>query len=126
MSKTYDPEYMRQHAKVRKERGSPWDYQCVDGDHRAEQWTFNNYGDRNNVWDYDPRCPACHVKYDLKGRSMPSGENHWRAKLTKEQVLEIRRLYATGEWTYQKLADKYCVSYTCIKNIVKRYTWKHI
>lgn len=35
-------------------------------------------------------------------------------KHTPEQVMEIRRLYATGEWTYKRLAEKYGC---CISNI---------
>ena len=121
-------EYMHQHYLVYKERGHPIRHKCVDCGRPAEHWTFNNIGDRNNVMDYDPRCPSCHIKFDYTDarRSKISGTNHWRSRLKDEQVLEIRQLYATGSWTYQELAKKYGVSYTCVRYIVVRKTWQHI
>ena len=54
------------------------------------------------------------------------GETHTTAKLTNEDVLAIRELYAAGEYTYKKLAERFNVDATCIACIVKRKTWKHI
>jgi len=42
----------------------------------------------------------------------------YRTKLNKNQVLEVRNKYATGEYTYYKLAEEYPVSYATISNII--------
>ena len=47
-------------------------------------------------------------------------------KLTTEQVLEIRRLYATGEWTQMKLALRFGLSELLISLIINRKIWRHI
>jgi len=54
------------------------------------------------------------------------GEQHYAAKLTKDQVLEIRRLYATGLYTQTKLAELFPVNIAAINHIVTRKRWKHI
>lgn len=48
------------------------------------------------------------------------------SKLTQEQVLEIRKLYATGNYTQRQLADMFNVDQTLISQIVNRKIWKHI
>jgi LysM repeat protein len=49
------------------------------------------------------------------------------AKLTSEEVLEIRTKYdkKSGN-TYNALSDEYGVSSTAIMAIIKRKYWKHI
>lgn len=62
-----------------------------------------------------------------KGRcNSPKGELHWGSKLGAPQVREIRKLHATGRFTYEALASKYFVDRTQISNIVRRVSWKHI
>ena len=51
------------------------------------------------------------------------GEKHGRAKLTEDQVLEIRAIKGK---TYQAIADDYGVSYSAISYIINRKLWKHI
>lgn len=53
----------------------------------------------------------------------PHGEKHGRAKLTADQVLEIRRLHATGEWSHNQLALKFGVSNGTIWCIINRRNW---
>lgn len=60
-----------------------------------------------------------------KGRSS-RGESHPSVKLLETDVLEIRRLYATGKWSQQKLAVLYRVNQTNIGFIVRRVHWSHI
>lgn len=62
---------------------------------------------------------------DKKGRQA-RGERNGRAKLTKEQVLSIRKEYAEGNTSYSKLAVKYNVNQTLIERIVNKKLWKHI
>lgn len=60
-----------------------------------------------------------------KGRSA-KGILNGNRKLTEQEVLEIRNLYATTNITYAELARRYNVDKTNIPPIVKRETWKHI
>jgi len=54
------------------------------------------------------------------------GVLHGGAKLTDDKVREIRRLYATGNFTQQELALKFGVAQSVISDIVKRKKWKHV
>jgi len=49
-----------------------------------------------------------------------------KAKLTKENVLEIRRLYIEGNMTQQQLADMFGVNRVQITHIVNQNRWKNI
>jgi hypothetical protein len=51
------------------------------------------------------------------------GETHHKAKLTEDQVREIRRLCDEGQTTYTALANKYGVNPSAISNIYKRKSW---
>lgn len=53
------------------------------------------------------------------------GEKHGRRKLTDQQVIEIRRLHASGE-TCSTLATQFSVGITAILKIVNRQRWTHI
>ena len=54
---------------------------------------------------------------------VPSGENHGNAKLTSEQVADIRRMSATPGMTQRDLASKFNVSQTLIWAILTRRIW---
>lgn len=53
------------------------------------------------------------------------GEQHSRAKVTAEQVREIRTRYAQGE-TGRVLATAYGISLTATHCIIRRKSWAHI
>lgn len=53
------------------------------------------------------------------------GENHPRAKLTEQDVKDIRELYANGISEVQ-IAKRYNMDQTTISGIVLRKNWKHI
>ena len=62
-----------------------------------------------------------------KGRQARlKGIKNGSAKLTDDQVREIRKEYAVGNITQQKLAEKYGVNDRSISNIVNNKNWKHI
>lgn len=44
-------------------------------------------------------------------------------KLKKEQVLEIKNLLATGEFTQQELAERFGVGQTTISSIKTGFRW---
>lgn len=52
------------------------------------------------------------------------GEKKWCAKMTEEKVLEMRRLWATGEWTIAQLNEKF--GSKSANGIVYGQTWKHL
>jgi len=52
-----------------------------------------------------------------------AGEKNGRAKLNLEQVAEIRRLYAAGNHSQQRLGDIFGVHQTCIGFIVRSESW---
>lgn len=57
-------------------------------------------------------------------RLKPVGELFYNAKLTEEQVTEIRKNGKYG--TYQEIADKYGVSKATIRDVLINKTWKHV
>jgi len=57
-----------------------------------------------------------------RGRQ-PLGSNHGSAKLTEQDVLEIRAI--TG-MTQRAIAKRYDVGHTVINYIINRKTWQHI
>lgn len=69
-------------------------------------------------------------KENLRRRDMSEiarGESQGLAKLTEEQVKQIRRRYAIGpKVTQTELAKEYGVDQSIISDIVNRKTWKHI
>lgn len=54
------------------------------------------------------------------------GERHHDAKLTADDVREIRRMHAAGEGGYMRLAKRFGVRRTSILKIVRRQTWKDV
>lgn len=123
----HSAEYNRQHYAVRTRRGDPYNHDCVDCGKPAWEWSYVN-GDRNDVNNYVARCNSCHSKHDYteERRAKVQGENSPKAKLTSPQVLEIRRLHATGLFSQAEIAREYSMSPITIGNIIRRESWKHI
>tara|TARA_R110001632_G_scaffold155803_1_gene273950 strand:+ start:155 stop:538 length:384 start_codon:yes stop_codon:yes gene_type:complete len=61
-----------------------------------------------------------------KIRQSTLGEKHHNSKVTKEQVLEIRKKYSNGEISQYKLAKMFGISRGGIYDIIKRKTWTHL
>lgn len=49
-----------------------------------------------------------------------------RAKLTEDDVREIRADYAAGRWGIKDLADIYGVAQPTMSAVVHRRTWRHV
>ncbi len=60
-----------------------------------------------------------------KGR-MARGEANGSARLTRAEVIEIRRRYAAGGTTHRTLGVEYGVSRTTISYIVRRQCWRYV
>lgn len=56
--------------------------------------------------------------------TQPKGVQIWCAKLTEDQVLEIRA--RSPQISYAKLATEYGVSLMTIAQVITRKTWKHV
>ncbi len=56
--------------------------------------------------------------------SPPKGEKHHNVKLSKEDILDIRRLYSDTELTLKNLGDRYGVCFQQISRIVNNKQWK--
>lgn len=61
-----------------------------------------------------------------KGLMFWRGSRNSQAKLKEEQVLKIREMYSTGEYSQQKIASIFGVNQTLIGFIVRRVKWQHI
>lgn len=61
---------------------------------------------------------------DVRPRGV-AGDRHGQAKLTSEQVREIRALAEEGI-SFRHIADDYGVTRVTIRNIIERKTWRHI
>lgn len=103
---------------------------CVNPDHLdigTQQDNMNDMKNRNRQ--------AKGENYSIRGdkngtrlhpETRPRGESQYLAKLTEEQVIKIRELYATGNYTQQELANKFNVLQCTISDIINNKTWKHI
>lgn len=54
------------------------------------------------------------------------GERLWSAKLTADDVLEIRRRYAAGGVLIRELAEEFGMSYPGIQHITSGRKWRHL
>jgi len=54
------------------------------------------------------------------------GIKHGRCKLLERDVLEIRRLYSSGNYSKTELSKKYNIGRTQITRIINNESWKHI
>lgn len=61
-----------------------------------------------------------------KPESIARGERIARAKLTENEVRQIRALYATGQYSSPQLGRQFGISHHGILAIVHHVTWKHV
>jgi hypothetical protein len=62
-----------------------------------------------------------------KGRLfIPSGENHYNAALTEDQVLQIRDVYYKGQHTLAQLASQFGIIEQTVGYVVRGQTWKDL
>lgn len=57
---------------------------------------------------------------------LPKGMKNKSAKLTDDNVIEIRNLYKTGFFSQRDLSKKFLVSQSQIWCVINRITWTHI
>ena len=54
------------------------------------------------------------------------GEKNYNAKLTNNDVIEMRGLYQTGQYTYQELAKIFNINDETVRRIILNQRWTHI
>jgi len=55
-----------------------------------------------------------------------TGSQNPAAKLTEDDVRQIKRRYVKGQYGYKRLAKEYGVCWEAIRNIIKGYVWQHV
>lgn len=79
-----------------------------------------------NPWNLTIGTQADNMADRVVRTRQPRGETHYATRLTDDDVREIRRLYALGEWTHSALGDRYGVHRRTVGCIVQHQRWKHI
>lgn len=64
--------------------------------------------------------------FALHPETIARGERASKAKLTEDQVREIRERYASGTVTTRSLGEEYGVSHTSIRFVIRRKSWWHV
>jgi hypothetical protein len=54
------------------------------------------------------------------------GVNHYKATLTEEQVINMRKDHSEENVSYKELATKYNIKLINVYNIISRNSWKHV
>lgn len=60
------------------------------------------------------------------GGTYPIGIMSHNAKLTKNEVLKIRNMYKTNNYSHRTLAKMFGVSHFCIEQVVKLVSYKNV
>lgn len=63
---------------------------------------------------------------DLGVPGPPMGENHTNAKLSEDDVREMRRLHKDGNCGYGRIAKHFRVSRATAYQVIRRFTWAHV
>lgn len=90
-----------------------------------------NHKDGNKLNNYVENLEWCTALYNTNhaiknNLLLPYGEDNSQHKITAKEVIEIRNLYKTGLYSYQKLANKYSISRIQIRNIILNINWNNI
>lgn len=62
--------------------------------------------------------------FDVLGKTVAHGENHGHAKLTEQEIREIRSLI--GTMSYRKIGERFGVGPQAIHKISSGIAWKHV
>ena len=74
--------------------------------------------------DWKILCKKCH--YHLDEKSYRKEGIYVSAKLTPEDVREIRNKYATGLYTLKQIGSKYGIHKQTVLNLFNRTSWRHL
>lgn len=82
--------------------------------------------DNNSLYNLEYCTKSRNIAHAQDMGLKPVGSRCYQAKLSESQVLEIRKLYASGLITQTAIASMFGVKPTYISAIVRRRKWKHI
>lgn len=83
----------------------------------------------NNRWDnleYATNSENMIHAHIMLGASPAKGEDHVRAVVSRGDVREMRRLYASGNYTQKELGNRYGIGRQAVGKIVNGRRWKHV
>ena len=124
--------YQAVHLRVRKARGDAAEHRCIECGEQAAQWACQRNKETidqsmqlpysTEVDDYEPMCSSCHRVMDS-----PRGEDHHRATLTEDFVVDLKRRLAAGEvMVLAEEARRAGVPASSVYNVVRGHTWRHV
>lgn len=64
--------------------------------------------------------------YAIGLKDLPLGSSNFNNKLKPNEVIEIRKMCATGKYTYREIGSKFNISLHNVKAINLGKTWKHL
>ena len=89
-----------------------------------------NHKDGNKGNNYLENLEWCthseNIQHSLSMGLAVSGERSWNARLTKEDVLYIRKIYSRGVYGAQRIGKELNIPTTTIASVIKRQSWNHI
>lgn len=60
------------------------------------------------------------------GKGAARGESHYKARLTLEQVVEVKLILKSGSMSHRQIGEKFGVVPSCISSISKGRTWRDV
>ena len=111
---------------------------CLSGPTRVSNTEINESGLRIRRFR---NCPSCGYRFrttqtveklDNDGsqwnfaKTRVRGEDAGRALFTEGDIIRMRRMYSSGEYTQLALAKIYGCSKTNVYHIIHRNSWKHV
>lgn len=129
------PRYTTVHSRLRDYRGSASNYQCMNCDEQAAEWSCignKNFSDLSggkpveysiDIDDYVAMCHPCNVACGTA-----RGEEHPNSRLTEEQAryLQERAAAENGQLPWDQLAHDLGVHPTTIRLAAQGETWSHL
>ncbi len=61
-----------------------------------------------------------------RDRFFRKGEANGRCNLSDQLVIDIRKIYSSGMWSYGLLAQLFDIPKSTVAHIIKHYTWSHL
>lgn len=97
---------------------------CVRPDHLFVGTAKDNAHDAMRKGRFDPSLANLRVGWEAAPLAV--GEQNPAAKLTADDVRQIRALYAGGGYRHVDLASMFKVGKTTVEDVLRGHTWAHV
>jgi len=87
---------------------------------------LNGQSQDNRITNLRWGTPVENYEDAVEHGTAPFGEERYNSKLTRSQVIEIRRRYSTGNWTQNDLGNEYGVDGALVGRIIRGENWPHV